>query len=269
MNLEIFRNSKFEIRGGLINGEPYFVANDISSLLGYANTYAMLERLDDDEKTNLKDLLKSRKPEISDLPRIDGVRYDAVLLSESGLYNAILWSGKPQAKEFRRWITGEVLPAIRKHGGYLTPAKIEEVLNDPDTIIALAQNLKAERAKREQLEAEKAANAGYVSFAKSVEASVDSILIGNYAKLLSDSEGVSIGQNRLFDFLRASGYLISGGARHNVPYQKHIENGYFEVTTQTFAGSTGTHQKFTTKITGKGQIALAGKIVEYFKGERI
>ncbi len=163
----------------------------------------------------------------------------------------------------------DVLPAIRKHGGYLTPAKIEEVLNDPDTIIALARNLKAERAEREQLEAEKAANAGYVSFAKSVEASVDSILIGNYAKLLSDSEGVSIGQNRLFDFLRASGYLISGGARHNVPYQKHIENGYFEVTTQTFAGSTGTHQKFTTKITGKGQIALAGKIVEYFKGERI
>ena len=162
-----------------------------------------------------------------------------------------------------------MLPAIRKHGGYLTPAKIEEVLNDPDTIIALAQTLKAERAERKRLQAEKAANAGYVSFAKSVEASVDSILIGNYAKLLSDSEGVSIGQNRLFDFLRASGYLISGGARHNVPYQKHIENGYFEVTTQTFAGSTGTHQKFTTKITGKGQIALAGKIVEYFKGERI
>lgn len=269
MNLEIFKNSKFEIRGGLINGEPYFVANDISSLLGYANTYAMLERLDDDEKTNLKDLLKSRMPEISDLPRIDGVRYDAVLLSESGLYNAILWSGKPQAKEFRRWVTGEVLPAIRKHGGYLTSAKIEEVLSDPDTIIALAQNLKAERAERKRLQAEKAANAGYVSFAKSVEASVDSILIGNYAKLLSDSEGVSIGQNRLFDFLRASGYLISGGARHNVPMQRYIDRGYFEVTTQTFAGPAGTHQKFTTKITGKGQIALAGKIVEYFKGERI
>ena len=91
------------------------------------------------------------------------------------------------------------------------------------------------------------------------------MLIGNYAKLLSDSEGVKIGQNNLFDYLRASGYLIASGARRNVPYQKFVDAGYFEVTTQTFAGSTGTHQKFTTKITGKGQIALAAKIVEAFK----
>ena len=159
----------------------------------------------------------------------------------------------PQTIIFRDWASDFML---RK---YQTPQTFSQALY-----------LAAEQAQQiETLQQKARADAPYVSFAKSVEASVDSILIGNYAKLLSDSEGVAIGQNRLFDFLRASGYLISGGARHNVPMQRYIDRGYFEVTTQTFAGSTGTHQKFTTKITGKGQIALAGKIVEYFKGERI
>ncbi len=125
----------------------------------------------------------------------------------------------------------EILPAIRKHGGYLTPAKIEEVLSDPDTIIAPAQNLKTERAKRAARKL-KRRECGYVSLPNQLRLVVDSILTGNYAKLLNDRRGHIYRQNRLFDFLRASGYLISGGARHNVPLSKHIENGYF-VTTQT------------------------------------
>lgn len=104
-----------------------------------------------------------------------------------------------------------------------------------------------------------------VSFAKSIEASVDSVLIGNYAKLLSDAENVIIGQNKLFEWLRNEGYLMHKGERMNVPYQHYIDNGYFEVSTSTFASASGTHQRFTTKITGKGQIALAKKIVEAFK----
>ena len=239
-----------------MDGEPYFCLSDVCKILDLDNSRQAKTRLDQ------KGVITNDALTNGGIQRMD-------FINEPNLYRLIFQSRKPEAEAFQEWVFSDVLPAIRKHGGYLTPAKIEEVLNDPDTIIALAQNLKTERAKREQLEAEKAANAGYVSFAKSVEASVDSILIGNYAKLLNDRRGISIGQNRLFDFLRASGYLIGGGARHNVPYQKHIENGYFEVTTQTFAGSTGTHQKFTTKITGKGQVALAGKIVEYFKGERI
>lgn len=262
MNLEIFKKDDFEIRVAVDEkNEPLFCLNDVCKVLELTNASVVKNAI----VSEFDDGLSLTYPIVDSLGR----EQNATFITEPQLYFVLMRSDKPNAKNFRKWVNVDVLPAIRKHGGYLTPAKIEEVLNDPDTIIALAQNLKAERAKREQLEAEKAANAGYVSFAKSVEASVDSILIGNYAKLLSDSEGVSIGQNRLFDFLRASGYLISGGARHNVPYQKHIENGYFEVTTQTFAGSTGTHQKFTTKITGKGQIALAGKIVKYFKGERI
>ena len=256
MNLEIFKNSKFEIRGGLMDGEPYFCLSDVCKILDLDNSRQAKTRLDQ------KGVISNDTLTNGGIQRMD-------FINEANLYRLIFQSRKSEAAAFQEWVFSDVLPAIRKHGGYQTTAKIEEVLSDPDTIIALAQNLKTERAKRKQLEAEKAANAGYVSFAKSVEASVDSILIGNYAKLLNDRRGISIGQNRLFDFLRASGYLISGGARHNVPYQKHIENGYFEVTTQTFAGSTGTHQKFTTKITGKGQVALADEIVEYFKGGRI
>lgn len=252
MNVEIFKKENFEVRGGLINGEPYFCLSDVCKILDIANSRDAKTRLD------LKGVAATDTLTNGGMQKLD-------FINEPNLYRLIFQSRKPEAEVFQEWVFAEVLPSIRKHGGYLTQKKIDEVLSDPDTIIALAQNLKAERARRAELEAQAKANSAYVSFAKSVEASVDSVLIGNYAKLLSDSEGVKIGQNNLFDYLRASGYLISGGARHNVPMQRYIDRGYFEVTTQTFAGSTGTHQKFTTKITGKGQIALAAKIVEAFK----
>ncbi len=225
MNLEIFKNNGVQIRGGLIDGEPWFVAKDVCSALGYSNTSkAISDHVDEDDRYN------------ESLERGGTI----LMINESGLYSLILRSNKPEAKKFKRWVTHEVLPDIRKHGGYLTPEKVEETIREQKPL---------------------------VSFAKTVEASVDSVLIGTYAKLLSDAEGVKIGQNRLFEHLRENGYLITGGTRHNVPYQKYIDNGWFEVTTQTFAGSTGAHQKFTTKITGKGQIALAQKIVEAFRKE--
>lgn len=136
---------------------------------------------------------------------------------------------------------------------------------DPSDELAMLDYAKQLIIDKRALEAKIAEDRPLVSFARSVEASVDSVLIANYAKVLSEAEGVKIGQNRLFDWLRGNGYLISAsGARYNTPYQKHIDNGYFEVTTHTYAGTTGTHQKFTTKITGRGQIALARKIVDAF-----
>lgn len=143
MQIEVFKNAGFEIRGGLIDGEPYFVANDISSLLGYANTHAMIERLDDDEKSSLKDLLKSRTVQNQDLPKISGVRYDAILLTESGLYSSILWSQKPEAKQFKKWVTSEVLPSIRKHGVYVKA----ELLADTDLLIDTLNQLRDEKNK--------------------------------------------------------------------------------------------------------------------------
>ena len=142
----------------------------------------------------------------------------------------------------------------------------EKDLNKPISFEEMAKQTILLADKRiNELELKIAEDKPLVSFAKSIEASVDSVLIANYAKLLSDTENVIIGQNKLFSWLRYAGYLMDGGDRHNVPYQKYIDNGYFEVSTSTFASSTGTHQRFTSKITGKGQIALAKKIVEAFK----
>ena len=258
MNVEIFKKENFEVRVAIDEtGEPLFCLNDVCKTLDILDPKQVRDTIN--AEFEKEGVFYTYPFETA------GGTQNFTMITESELYFVLMRSNKPSAKEFRKWVNVEVLPSIRKHGAYLTQKKIDDVLSDPDTIIALAQNLKAERARRAELEAQAKANSAYVSFAKSVEASVDSVLIGNYAKLLSDSEGVKIGQNNLFDYLRASGYLIASGTRRNVPYQKFIDAGYFEVTTQTFAGSTGTHQKFTTKITGKGQIALAAKIVEAFK----
>lgn len=258
MNLEIFKNADFEIRVAVNeNNEPLFCLSDVCRILEIQDTNGVKNAID-------REFDKGGRFNLTPLQTAGGVQ-NFIMITEPELYFVLMRSDKPNAKPFRMFVNSEILPAIRKHGGYLTPEKIDEVLSDPDTIIKLATDLKAERAKRKELEQREIINLPYVSFAKSVEASIDSVLIGNYAKILSESEGVKIGQNKLFDFPRNSGYLISTGERRNIPMQKYIDNGYFEVTTQTFAGSAGTHQKFTTKITGKGQIALAGKIVEAFK----
>ena len=131
MNLEIFRNSKFEIRGGLINGEPYFCLSDVCKILDLDNSRQAKTRLDQ------KGVISNDTLTNGGIQRMD-------FINEPNLYRLIFQSRKPEAEAFQEWVFSAVLPAIREHGGYLTPAKIEEVLNDPDTIIALAQTLKAE-----------------------------------------------------------------------------------------------------------------------------
>ena len=132
---------------------------------------------------------------------------ETTIINESGLYSLVLSSKLPTAKKFKRWVTSEVIPSIRKHGGYLTPDKLEEVLLKPDTLIQLAQNLKAEQEKRMALEVKMEEQKPKVLFAESVEAAKTSILIGELAKLLKQN-GINIGQNRLFEWLRNNGYLI-------------------------------------------------------------
>ncbi len=262
MNLEIFQKDGVQIRGGLIDGEPYFVAKDVSDALGYKDAESMTRRLDGDEKLILKELLKTYKGE--DLRQM-GLRYDAILINEAGLYAAILWSQKPEAKKFKRWVTHEVLPAIRRHGGYLTPEKVEEALLNPDTIISLATRLKEEMQARKRLEAEVASQRPKALFADSVAQSEGSILVGQFAKLISTKE-FKIGQNRLFRWLRENGYLHASGARRNQPYQRYIERGWFEIVERTVNNPDGSVRiTLTTKITGKGQVALEERIVASLK----
>lgn len=165
------------------------------------------------------------------------------LINESGLYSLMLGSKLPNAKKFKRWVTSEVLPAIRKHGGYLTAEKVEEALLNPDVLIRLATELKDEREARRALESKVAEDAPKVLFAQAVEQAENSILVGDLAKLIKQN-GIDIGRDRLFARLREEGYLGTIGKSYNMPTQRAIEIQLFCISELTR----------TVKVTGKGQV---------------
>lgn len=242
-DLKIFENEAFgTVRVVDVNGEPWFVARDVCECLELGNPRTSIALLDEDEKG----------VHTMDTP---GGQQEMSIVSEAGLYSLILRSRKPEAKAFKRWITHEVLPAIRRHGAYLTPDMVEKVISDPDTIIRLATDLKTEREKRIALEAQAEADRPKVVFAESIEVAKTSILVGEMAKLIKQATGYDIGQNRFFDWLRDSGYLHKGGSQRNMPTQRCIEAGWMEIKEGSRIGSSGEcHITRTTKITGKGQI---------------
>lgn len=242
-DIKIFERPEFgAVRVFERNGEPWFVAKDVCLCLGIGNTADAVSSLDDDEKgVDIVDTL--------------GGAQEMSIISEAGLYSLILRSRKPNAKEFRRWITHEVIPCIRKHGAYMTPDKLEEVLMNPDTLIRLAQELKEEREKRKVLEQKAKEDRPKVVFAESIEVAKTSILVGEMAKLINQATGLDIGQNRFFEWLRTNGYLHKGGNAYNMPTQRSIDAGWMEVKEGTRIGSNGEcHITRTPKITGKGQI---------------
>ena len=242
--LQVFSYEGNEVRTVKLGGEPWWVLKDICDVLQLSNPSAIAERLDDDEKAKVepKQYLGSRSNE------------PATVISESGLYNVILLSRKPEAKNFKRWITHEVLPTIRKYGAYVTSAKLEEIMNDPDAWIKVLTALKEERDAKDRLQLEAAKNEPKVVFADAVSVSNGTILIGELAKILKGN-GIEIGQNRLFEKLRQDGYLIKRkGTDYNAPTQRAMELGLFRVKETAITHSDGhvTISK-TTKVTGKGQ----------------
>ena len=242
--LQVFSYEGSEIRTVQLGGEPWWVLKDICDVLELSNPSVIADRLDEDEKAKVdpKQYLGSRSNE------------PVTIISESGLYNVILLSRKPEAKKFKRWITHEVLPAIRRHGAYVTSAKLEEIMNDPDAWIKVLTALKDERAAKERLQLEAAQNEPKVVFADAVSVSSGTILIGELAKILKGN-GIEIGQNRLFEKLRQDGYLIKRqGTDYNAPTQRAMELGLFKVKETAITHSDGhvTISK-TTKVTGKGQ----------------
>lgn len=230
-------------------GEVFFVGNDVAKLLGYSNyRNAVINHVDteDKQRTQIEDAGQSR---------------EMTIINESGLYSLILSSKLPTAKQFKRWVTSEVLPNIRKHGAHMTSETIEKVLADPDTIIQIATQLKEERAKRMQAEVVIEQQKPKVLFAQAVETSETSILVGQLAKLLTQN-GVNIGQNRLFSWLRDNGYLGKKGAHYNEPTQYAVERGWFEVVERTVPKPDGSViVSRTTKVTGKGQIYFINKLL--------
>ena len=244
-DLQIFKNPEFgEIRTIEKDGEPWFVGKDVAAALGYERpTKAILDHVDDEDK--------------DEVPIQDSIgrSQNTPIINESGLYSLVLSSKLPGAKQFKRWITSEVIPSIRKYGAYMTPDKLEEVLLKPDTLIQLAQNLKAEQEKRRAQEVKMEEQKPKVLFAESVEVAKTSILIGELAKLLKQN-GINIGQNRLFEWLRNNGYLIRRqGSDYNMPTQRAMEMGLFEIKETTITHSDGhIHVSKTPKVTGKGQV---------------
>lgn len=234
--LQIFNNAMFgNVRIILQDNEPWFVAKDICDCLEINNSRQALSRLDDDEKNSV--ILNdgtAGNPEKS-------------IVNEYGLYSLVLSSRKPEAKEFKRWITHDVLPTLRKTGSY--SMNIPQTL--PEALRAYADEVEQHNKTKALVEAQRPK----VIFADAVSTSDTDILIGDLAKLLNQN-GHNIGQNRLFERLRKEGYLISRkGNSYNTPTQKAMELGLFRIkeTAITHADGRTTINK-TPKVTGKGQL---------------
>ncbi len=250
--LKVFENSEFgSIRTLEIGGEPWFVGKDVAIRLGYKNTKdALYKHVDPDDKRGSRFATPFGEQNMT-------------IINESGLYSLVLSSKLPTAKKFKRWVTSEVIPAIRKHGAYMSPETIEKVLLDPDTVIKLATELKEERMKRAALEDKVEADHPKVLFADAVATSKTSILIGEFAKILKQN-GVDIGQNRFFSWLREHGYLVKrNGSDFNMPTQKAMERGLFEIKETSVVHSDGhTSISKTPKMTGKGQVYFANLFLD-------
>ena len=239
--LQIFENPEFgRVRTTIICGDPWFVAADVCRALDLGNPTRALDRLDNDERT-----LISIKGASNGKP-VNGV-------NEPGLYSLVLGSRKPEAKKFKRWITHEVIPAIRKTGGYHVPQSPEEQMAQG---LLAAQKLLAEKDKRiEEMRPKEI-------FADAVSVSKTDILIGDLAKLIKQN-GHDIGQKRLFAWLREKGYLIKRkGLDWNMPTQKAMEMKLFRVKETVVTHSDGhTTVSKTTKVTGKGQVYFVNKFL--------
>lgn len=246
-NLQTWNYESSEVRTIQKNGEPWWVLADVCKVLDLSNPSKVADRLEPDEKANFE----------------LGLRGGATnCINESGLYAVILRSDKPQAKPFRKWVTNEVLPSIRKHGAYMTDQTLERALTSPDFLIELATQLKAEQAQRKQLEVKVEQDRPKVLFAESVSASKTSILVGELAKILKQN-GVDTGQTRLFAWMRENGYLIKRrGNDYNMPTQRAMEMKLFEVKETSVTHSDGhISVNKTPKVTGKGQVYFVNKIM--------
>lgn len=243
--VQLFNFENHEVRSLLVDDEPWFVGKDVAEILSYSNTRkALTDHVDDEDKMDgvtIRDSIgRNQKP---------------VLINESGLYSLVLSSKLPSAKKFKRWVTSEVLPALRKTGQY----QVKELSGQELMAKALieAQNVLA--AKDKQIEQMKPK----VVFADAVATSHTSILVGELAKILKQN-GIEMGQKRLFAWLREKGYLIKRqGTDYNMPTQKAMELGLFEIKEGSYVNGSGVNiTTKTPKITGKGQQYFINKFLQ-------
>ncbi len=249
--LKIYENAEFgQIRTVEIHGEPWFAGKDVAEALGYVKPLNAIAAHVDEDDSLKQGLIDSM-----------GRTQETIIINESGLYSLILGSSLDSAKKFKRWITSEVIPSIRKTGSYNLPQTYADALRE------LAN--KAEEAERlalvnRKLEEQNLRMRPKEIFADAVATSKTSILVGELAKLITQN-GVQIGQNRMFKWLRENGYLMSSGTSCNMPKQRYVEQGLFEIKESNIQNADGSVRiTRTTKVTGKGQQYFINK---FLKGE--
>lgn len=246
MNTEIQR---FDFKGAALRtlideaGEPWFVAKDVCDVLELSNvSQTLARRIDDDEKSSIT--LNDGTPG----------NPNRAIVSESGLYALVLASRKPEAHEFKRWVTHEVLPQIRRTGGYIPTTDVDDdmtilakaVMIGQRTMEAQKQRIAEQQTRIVELEPK-------ARFADAVAASDGTCLVGELAKMLRQN-GMDIGQNRLFRLLQADGYLGKSGSNRNVPTQRAMDLGLFRIKETTVTHADGhTTVSRTPKVTGRGQ----------------
>lgn len=243
MELQIFKNAELgSVRSTMINGEPYFVGKDVAEILGYKDTSDAMRRHVDDEDKLTRCFTDS------------GQSREMYVINESGLYSLILSSKLPTAKRFKRWVTSEVLPAIRRHGLYA----VDDMLNNPDALIEALQAYKAERMQRLALEAENAIQKQQLIEMQPKASYYDVVL--NSPELVSITEiskDYGWSAQRMNDYLHTKGVQFKQGGRIWILYQKHAEKGYTSTKTHTYPATDGTiHTKVHTYWTQKGRLFI-------------
>lgn len=244
--LQIFQNTEFgSIRAVERNGEPWFVGRDVAQALGYKDAVnALKSHVDPEDKQGGWQITTP------------GGAQEMTIINESGLYSLVLSSKLPGAKKFKRWVTSEVLPAIRKNGGYISG---QESMSDSEimakALLVAQRTIESKQAMIEEMTPK-------AVFADAVSASKTSILVGELAKILRQN-GVDMGEKRLFQWLRDNGYLIRrNGTDHNMPTQRSVEMGLFTIKETTVCHSDGhTTISKTPKITGKGQVYFLDRFI--------
>lgn len=238
-DIKVFENSEFgKVRVSVVDGEPLFCLSDVCNVIGISNSRNVKSRLDIEDVRQMDTLT-------------EGGNQQVTFVTESGLYDVIIRSDSEKAKPFRRWVTTDVLPSIRKHGAYMTPETIEKTLTSPDFIIQLATQLKNEQEKRKQAEAKIEADKPKVLFSEAVEASKKSILIRELAKIITQN-GYQIGEKQLYERLRKAGYLCSVGESRNQPSQAYMNMGLFEIKKRIVMDGSESKVYNTTVVTPKG-----------------
>ena len=273
-NLKLFDSNEFGRMRTYFDpntGDVWFNLNDVCNALDIKNP--------SDAKTTLTSkgitILNVRELD-NTLGSSEGIprgNPNMTFIDEGNLYQVIFQSRKPNAAKFKEWVCYEVLPSIRKHGAYMTAQTIEDVLKNPDLIIGMATELKNEQEARKKLQAEAKVNEPKVKFANALMCSESSILVNQMASILTQN-GHRIGQNKLFEWLRKNGYLHENTENRNLPKQKWIEKGYFEIKTSVYFDNKAMalKTKSTPKITMKGVEHIlnafdnetAPKVVEQF-----